>query len=147
MIPLVIYFWPDTLGGDTTIMIVQGNSMLPAILPGSLVVAKTAPDYYVDDIVAYEADYSGAKRIVVHRIIEERQNGFVIQGDNNPKKDVGLQTEDAILGKVLFSAPYMGDALGMLRNPILLVFAAGAVFWRSNNAKNKKGKKGKNAIY
>ena len=143
IIPFVIYFWPATVGGDTTIMIVQGNSMLPTILPGSLVVAKTAPEYNVDDIVAYEADYSGAKKIVVHRIIEERPNGFVIQGDNNPKKDVGLPTEDAILGKVLFSAPYMGDALGMLRNPIFLIFAAGAVFGVQTMQKTRKQRKEK----
>ena len=52
LIPVVIYFWPTSFGGDTTIMIVQGNSMLPTILPGSLVVAKEAPGYHVDDIVA-----------------------------------------------------------------------------------------------
>ena len=143
IIPFVIYFWPATVGGDTTIMIVQGNSMLPTILPGSLVVAKTAPEYNVDDIVAYEADYSGAKRIVVHRIIEERPNGFVIQGDNNPKKDVGTPTEDDILGKVLFSTPYVGDALSMLRNPIVLIFAAGAVFGVQTVQKTRKERKEK----
>ena len=143
LIPFVIYFWPATLGGDTTIMIVQGNSMLPTIIPGSLVVAKTAPEYYVDDIVAYESDFGGAKKIVVHRIIEERPNGFVIKGDNNPKKDVGFPTEDAILGAVLFSTPYVGDALGMLRNPILLVFAAGAVFGIQTVQKTRKDRKEK----
>ena len=144
LVPVVLYFWPTSLGGDTTIMIVQGNSMLPTILPGSLVVAKTASEYNVDDIVAYEANYNGAKKIVVHRIIEERDNGsFVIQGDNNPKKDAGYPTEDMILGTVAFSTPYMGDALSLLRNPIFLVFAAGAVFAVQSVQKTRKERREK----
>ena len=61
--------------------------MLPTIVPGSLVVAKAAPEYGVGDIVAYELREGSASKIVVHRIMEVTPQGFIIQGDNNPKKD------------------------------------------------------------
>src|SRR3989304_6440445 len=87
LIPFVIYFWPASLGGDTTIMLVQGQSMLPTILPGSMVIAKAAPDYQIGDIVAYEQKEGGSSKTIVHRIIDVDEKGFVIQGDNNPRKD------------------------------------------------------------
>ncbi len=136
LIPFVIYFWPASYGGDTTIMMVQGQSMLPTILPGSLVVAKAAPEYNVGDIVAY--DQTDAQRIVVHRIIEENESGFIIRGDNNPRKDAGVHKEDVILGTVLFSTPYVGDVISMFREPVVLVMSAGALFGVQMVQKSRK---------
>ena len=141
LLPFVIYFWPASYGGDTTIMMVQGQSMLPTILPGSLVVAKAEPEYQVGDIVAY--DQVDAHRIVVHRIMEETDNGFVIKGDNNPRKDTGFPTEDVILGKVMFSTPYVGDLISMFRNPIVLVVSAGILFAVQMEQKRRKESKEK----
>jgi len=143
LIPFVIYFWPASFGGDTTIMMVQGQSMLPTILPGSLVVAKEAPEYQIDDIVAYEQKERGYSKVIVHRIIDVHEQGFIIQGDNNPRKDVGYPTEDVILGKVLFSTPYVGDIIGMFREPIVLVFSAGALFAVQMGQKSRKERKEK----
>jgi len=52
-IPILIYFWPMALGGDSEVLIVQGPSMLPTILPGSLILTKAVPEYQVDDIVSF----------------------------------------------------------------------------------------------
>ncbi len=144
LIPFVIYFWPASLGGNTSILIVQGNSMLPNILPGSLIVAKEAPEYYVDDIIAYKMDVGGVgEKNVVHRIIEDTPRGFVIKGDNNSKKDSGYYTKDDIIGKIEFSTPYVGDALGLLRNPIVLVVAAAMMFGVQSEKNRRKKKKEK----
>ncbi len=143
ILPFVIFFWPSSLGGDTTVMMVQGSSMLPTILPGSLVVAKAAPEYGVGDIVAYELREGGASKIIVHRIMEVTDNGFVIQGDNNPKKDIGFPGEDVILGTVLFSTPFVGDLLGMFKNPLVLVVAAAIIFGVQMEQKNRKERKEK----
>ena len=143
LIPFVIYFWPASFGGDTTIMMVQGQSMLPTILPGSLVVAKEAPEYQIDDIVAYEQKERGASKVIVHRIIDVHEQGFIIQGDNNPRKDVGYPAEDVILGKVLFSTPYVGDILSMFREPVVLIFSAGALFAVQMGQKSRKERKEK----
>jgi len=143
ILPFVIFFWPSSLGGDTTVMMVQGSSMLPTILPGSLVVAKAAPEYGVGDIVAYELREGGASKIIVHRITEVTDKGFVIQGDNNPKKDIGYPGEDVILGTVLFSTPFVGDLLGMFKNPLVLVVAAVIIFGVQMEQKNRKERKEK----
>ena len=123
-LPIIIYLWPSALGGDAEFMMVQGESMLPTILPGSFVITKEAPLYEIDDIVAFLQKEGGLKKIVVHRIIDETPQGFSIKGDNNPRKDPGYHTEDVILGKVVFATPYVGDVLDSLRNPIVLISSA-----------------------
>lgn len=123
-LPFIIYLWPMSLGGDTNFLMVQGQSMLPTILPGSLVIVKQTAPYQIDDIVAYFLREGQAAKIVVHRIMDETPRGFVIQGDNNPKKDKGYPTEDNIIGKVVFATPYVGDLLVLLRNPALLMGTA-----------------------
>ena len=143
MIPVAIYFWPVALGGNTTFLMVQGTSMLPTILPGSLVIIQESPEYQIDDIVAYEQKEGRYKKIIVHRIIDETEQGFVIQGDNNPRKDSGFPTEDVIIGEVLFSTPYVGDLLVMFRNPVVLVVAAIGVTGVQMVQKKKKEKKEK----
>ena len=122
-VPIFLYFWPSFLGGDTDFIIVQGNSMLPTILPGSLVITKTSPHYEIDDIVSYP-EPENPKKIIVHRIIEETEQGFMIKGDNNKQKDPGVHPADTILGKVVFATPYVGYILGLLRNPLLMMIIA-----------------------
>lgn len=144
MIPIAIYFWPSALGGTTEILIVQGQSMLPTILPGSFVIAKQAPDYNIGDIVVFvQKSGTGAQKIVVHRIIEETENGFVIQGDNNPVKDPGFYPQEEILGTVLFATPYVGDMFALLRNPIVLIIVAGVIGAIQMEQKKRKAKKEK----
>jgi len=143
LIPFIFYFWPTALGGETTVLIVQGNSMLPTILPGSLVVAKEAPSYGTDDIVAYQWKQGTATKNIVHRIIDETDNGFAIKGDNNRKKDPGFYTEDDILGTVIFATPYVGDLLGLLRNPVVLVLSGVVLAAIQMEQKRRKKKKEK----
>ncbi len=142
-IPFILYFWPTALGGETTVLIVQGNSMLPTIQPGSLVVAKVAPSYGSNDIVAYQWKQGSATKNIVHRIIDETDNGFVIKGDNNPRKDPGFYTEDDILGTVIFATPYVGDLLGLLRNPVVLVLSGVVIAAIQMEQKRRKKKKEK----
>ena len=141
LIPFAVYFWPSALGGTAEFLIVQGNSMLPTILPGSLVITKQAESYHIDEIVAYDEGEDFRHKIVVHRILDITDDGFLIKGDNNPKKDLGFPNQDQILGKVIFSTPYVGDTIGMLRNPIVLIIAAGVIAVIQNQNKNRKKKK------
>jgi signal peptidase I len=119
--PLAWYLWPTSFGGDAEFLIVQGQSMFPTILPGSLVITKKAPEYHVDDIVSFRMEEDGRGKIVVHRIMDVTEKGFEIKGDNNPKKDPGFPTFDEIGGKVIFATPYFGDMMLLIRNPIVLV--------------------------
>jgi len=142
MIPFAIYFWPESLGGDTTFMLVQGHSMLPTILPGSIVVAKTSPEYNVGDIIAYTQRDGSASKIIVHRILETDHNDhLVIKGDNNPAPDAGFPKDKDILGTVLFSTPYVGDIISLFKNPIVMILAAGILFFIQIQQKKRKEKK------
>lgn len=144
MIPLALFLWPSFLGGSTDFLIVEGNSMLPTILPGSFVITKHENTYKVNDIVAYYLRASGQEKLVVHRIIEDTENGFRIQGDNNPKPDVGLFKEDRILGKVTLVVPYVGYALQLVRNPVVMVISSIVLMMVQMEVnKRKKKKKGK----
>jgi len=124
MIPLSIYLWPTALGGSTDFLLVQGQSMLPNILPGSFVITKLESSYEVGDVVSFAMEQGSAKKIVVHRIIDENENGFIMQGDNNPTRDAGVYPTEKILGKLVVAIPYLGDLLGTLRNPVMLVVIA-----------------------
>ena len=117
--------------------------MLPTILPGSLVITKKAPQYQIDEIVSFTQEEEGAKRVVVHRIIDQTDMGFVIKGDNNPKKDPGYPTYEDINGKVIFATPYFGDMISLLRNPVLLFASSIGITLIQFAQKRRKTKKEK----
>ena len=117
--------------------------MLPTILPGSLVITKKAPQYQIDDIVSFTQEEEGAKRVVVHRIIDETDMGFAIKGDNNPKKDPGYPHYEDINGKVIFATPYFGDMISLLRNPVLLFASSIGITLIQFAQKRRKTKKEK----
>ncbi len=139
-IPLAIYLWPAALGGDTQFLLVQGQSMLGTIEPGSFVVLKAQEEYKVGDIIGFSTDRQSffAGRNVVHRIIEERPNGFITQGDNNPKPDRGIVKDSQIMGEVTFFTPFAGYILLIMRNPLVMVVLAIATFMMQFGRKKKK---------
>jgi len=143
LIPLILYFLPTSLGGDTEILVVEGQSMYPTILPGSLVITKTAPTYEIGDIVSFTLKEENIQRIVVHRIVGETEEGFIIQGDNNPRKDPGFPTMDDIRGEVIFATPYIGELFELLRNPIVLVGTAVVTLLIQAEQKRRRKKKEK----
>ncbi len=129
-LPLLLYLWPSFLGGDTEFTILSGKSMLPTIPSGSLAITKKAFDYEVGEIVAFVQKEGGVTKVVVHRIIEKVENGFIIKGDNNPENDPGIIPPEKIIGKVIFVTPYLGYLALFLKNPLVLtlsVIAVGAI--------------------
>ncbi|MDH3677510.1 MAG: signal peptidase I [Nitrosopumilus sp.] len=143
VVPLVIFLWPSSVGGKTDFFIVQGKSMLPTILPGSFIITQQESSYAVDDVVAYKYDQESTKQIVVHRIIEynAEDRDFILQGDNNPKRDAGTYTNEEIIGEVKAVVPFVGDALSLMRNPVILIVLVGiSAIWQMEQSKKKKKK-------
>ena len=141
MIPVIIYLWPSALGGNTEFLLVQGQSMLPNIEPGSFVIIKSKPTYNVGDVVSYStekySDFGG--RTIVHRIIKETPEGFTIKGDNNKKADPGIIPPSAIRGEVIAHTPFLGYVLVLLRNPLVMaVLAVGLMMAQMKTKKKKK---------
>jgi signal peptidase I len=145
-IPIAVMMWPSFLGGTTDLFMVEGQSMLPTILPGSIVITKKQPTYELDDIVAYHLTEGKLGKIVVHRIIDHTENGYVIKGDNNPTQDPGVFKEEKIIGRVVFSTPYVGYLVSLIRNPIVMVVASiGILLVQYQIKKRKKG--GQKPVY
>jgi len=101
---------------STPLVVVEGNSMLPTLYNGDLVlIHKPEPaEIDVGDIVVYRSPATG--RLVIHRVIKvnivKLPDGtlaykFVTRGDNNPVDDVaqGLEPPGGI--------PY-SDILGVV---------------------------------
>ncbi len=108
----MIYFWPTVLGGDSEVLVVQGKSMLPTILPGSLIVTKQAPSYQIDDIVSFTQKEGRSQKIVVQRIIDKTEIGIIIKKGNHTKKDTNYTNEEDRREQAIFSEPYIGDVVG-----------------------------------
>ncbi|MBI4789337.1 MAG: signal peptidase I [Chloroflexi bacterium] len=113
---------PLEVGGSAAYVIVNGNSMEPLYHASDLVVVRSADVYQVGDIVTYRHPDVGR---VIHRIIAQEEDGFVLQGDNNSWIDSYRPTADDIIGKAWLHIPKLGDLLAQLRTPMAMAVLAG----------------------
>lgn len=104
-----------TLAGLTLTVVVSG-SMEPTIPTGSLVVTKSQDTYSTGDVVLYKSLTDD--RHILHRIVEETSDGFVLMGDANPAPDSLLVKQDQIVGKVIFFNYPLGVFRVFLSTPI-----------------------------
>jgi len=132
--PLAFFYWPSDLYGNSHYILLFGNSMLPTIQPGALVIAQAQPDYHEGEIIAF----SDGHRNVVHRILEVTEDGYLPRGDNNPSYD-DMQTYDTILGKVVLVLPYLAYLVLFLKTPIgLVMFSLISLVMLIPKSKSKK---------
>jgi len=115
MLPLVAYFWPVQLYGDTSYIMLIGNSMKGTIDSGTFIVIKPEQEYFLGDIIAFENDQN---KKVVHRIIEITDEGFITKGDNNQRADPGIQTLDKVIGRSVVVAPFVGFTSMFIQTPL-----------------------------
>lgn len=106
--------------GNFQIKSVLSGSMEPAIHTGSVVIIKSAPLYAVGDVITFGAD-NKQNIPVTHRIIEAKQIGlresFKTKGDANGDPDMGTVQSTDVVGKVLFTVPYLGYLLEFTKQP------------------------------
>ena len=146
LVPIIVFVvWlvflrPTFLYGDTSYVIVAGRSMEPTLRQGDLAVLKAANAYSVGDIVGYVSPYGP---IVIHRIIGVKDGVFTTKGDNATSADPWQVTNEAILGKLVFSVPYIGVAISLLRQPHMLAFAIASLAFLSVALPSKADKKRK----
>ncbi|MEA2006696.1 MAG: signal peptidase I [Patescibacteria group bacterium] len=128
---LVLSVFP--IKGSYQTFVVQSGSMEPKIKTGSVAVVKQANNYQVNDIITFGPAGKG-KTSTTHRIIEIKEtNGkkeFVTKGDVNNAPDQRAVAQDEIIGKVLFSVPYIGYAVSAAQKPIgfVLIIVVPSVF-------------------
>ena len=93
-------------GTPMPIVSVVSESMEPVLHRGDLVFVIAPRDLQVNDVVIYQRE--GSAFTIIHRIIEKKEDGYIIKGDNNPRPDSGTIAQNQINGKVLFAVPLLG---------------------------------------
>jgi len=115
---LTWWLWPNQLGGATTLIVVRGNSMLPNLRHGDLVVARTQDLYRPGDIIVFAADVGGQSSHgprIIHRIVSTGPGGyFVTQGDNRRAADTFTPSADDIIGQARWTIPRGGFVVWVL---------------------------------
>jgi signal peptidase I len=117
-----IAFAPPQLGGQTSYVIINGNSMEPGMRRGDLAVVRQASRYRVGDVVTYRHPQIGP---VIHRMVAEDDARFVFQGDHNTFIDPYHPTQQELIGKLWFHVPAVGTWLARFHSP---VYAGGLLF-------------------
>ncbi|TSC95405.1 MAG: type I signal peptidase SipW [Parcubacteria group bacterium Athens1014_10] len=116
---LIISVIPIT--GNFKTMVVLSGSMQPVIKMGSVVVVKPVNDYKIGDIITFGL-MSKTKTPTTHRIFDIKVNAgtpvYITKGDANNAPDTREVSQKEIIGKVLFSIPYLGYAVESARQPI-----------------------------
>lgn len=97
--------------------IVMSGSMEPTLRTGGLVFTdtqKTTPK--VGDIIAY---WLGDSK-VVHRVIRKTNQGYATKGDANNMEDPVPVSTEQIIGKVIFTLPFLGYLAVFARQKTIL---------------------------
>lgn len=127
-------------GGWKT-FVVQSGSMEPSIKTGGIVVVKPttltgsgeAGSYQVGDVITF-GPRTKTKSPTTHRIIEVTADGnYVTKGDANSDQDLRTVSRYEVIGRVLFSLPYLGYAVAAAQKPwgfmIIVVIPAAIIIW------------------
>ena len=116
---LIISVFPVT--GNIKFMIVQSGSMEPSIKTGSLVMVKPASDYKIGDVITF-GQVTKTKAPTSHRIQDIKVNEgnvvYITKGDANNAPDAREVQKKEVLGKVVFSIPYLGYVVNFAKQPL-----------------------------
>lgn len=103
--------------GGVRALVVQSGSMEPTIPTGSVVVVFPSDSYQKGDIITFKQ--SGRNNVLVtHRIEGIEKNSFVTKGDANEEADGEMVPEKDIIGKTVFSLPFIGRLVGLAQTKI-----------------------------
>ena len=112
MLLLALLLYAPHIAGIGTYKILSG-SMEPEYPVGSLVYVKKTPaeDINTGDVITFHINEN---TLVTHRVIEKdsMNNIFNTKGDANEVKDGWQVAYENIVGKVIFSIPYLGIIAG-----------------------------------
>ena len=88
---------------------------------GSVVVAKPAENYQIGDVITF-GPYTRTQAPTTHRIYDIKVTDgnpvYITKGDANNAPDQREITKRDIVGKVLFSIPYLGYAVDFAKRPL-----------------------------
>jgi len=137
-----IFLAPTKVGGQASYVIIHGNSMEPKFHTGDLVLVRKSLSYQVGDIVTYWDDSMAS--YTIHRIIDIKQDRFILKGDNNWWIDPVKPDQEDIIGKLWIHLPKIGKTMEWLRSPInfaLIVALAGGILMTGKILNPKSNRK------
>jgi len=113
----LLFYRPVSLGGDTLYEPVFTGSMEPAVPVGSVAVIKPVDPNTLQkgDIICFKL--SGPTSIT-HRIINITNEGFITKGDANEDPDTWIVKKENIIGKLIFTIPYVGYLGYFVKTPL-----------------------------
>lgn len=144
----IVIFWylfaPTKLGGNSSYVIVDGNSMEPKFHTGDLVILAKANSYQVGDVVSYMDPMVNAH--IIHRIIGVEDDHFIMKGDNNNWIDLTHPMTSDVLGKKFIYLPKFGNYIKWLRVPgnmslVVGLFGGGIIMSMTIQTKNPNMKR------
>lgn len=116
---------PTALGGSTSYVFVDGESMAPELSWGDLAIVRKG-SYDVGDVVAFRLSEDEGGAFVIHRIVGGNETaGFLTQGDNADELDFWQPTVDEIVGKLWLNVPGGADWLRVVSAPLPLAALMG----------------------
>ncbi len=134
-----------------SLKMVLSGSMSPAIKTGSIVMVKPVSSYNVGNIITFKVGSEKSdfekRNILTHRIIGQKEQGFITQGDANNVADTNPIEKEQILGKVLLDIPYTGYVANFARSKfglVLLILIPAMIIIYEELGKIKKEIKKKN---
>ncbi len=126
---------------------ILSNSMEPEIATGSLVyVDSVDPESIVDgDIITYKMG-SDSRVVATHRVVSVNRDKkeFITKGDHNNTVDAQPVIYERLLGKVVFTIPFLGEISTVIYSingiaSIILLFSFAIAMWiAADYLKNKK---------
>lgn len=127
-----VFLRPVELGGPAAYVVVSGDSMLPTLEPGDLVVTRAEDSYDEGDVAVYgipdgqPGSESGAR--IIHRLYERNPDGtWQALGDNREKVDPWTPTDGDVVGAEWVVFPGGGDLLIRALQPAVVAALAGGL--------------------
>ena len=132
-IAILLIFSVFPITGNYKLMIVKSGSMTPAIKIGSIVVIKPMDEYKIGDVISF-GETTKIEAPTTHRIydikVTEGKVSYITKGDANNAPDRKEISQIEVIGKVLFSVPFVGYAVDFTKKPLgfaLIIIAPGAI--------------------
>lgn len=130
-IVLILGWWallrPPALGGSTQLLFVVGDSMEPTLHGGDAVVLRERAGYEVGDTIGYRVDDGQTSGVVIHRVIEVTDDGYLTQGDNVDVRDRWVPDDADVLGAHALTIPRGLEAALLVGNPWVMAASWGTV--------------------
>jgi len=113
----LIFYRPVSLLGDTLYEVVYTGSMEPTIPVGSVVGIKKVnlESLSVGDVICFKLSQPTS---ITHRIINITDDGFVTKGDANENPDQWIVKKENVIGKIMFTIPYLGYLSRFVRTSV-----------------------------